>query len=236
MIPRLFWPSVTTAVMLTMTTGLGVWQVERLHWKTELLREIDQGEAAPAQPLPVSPQSPTPPPFTKVRASGLLRQDLQALYGVDVRDTLAGPVMGAYVLEPLERPGADPVIVNRGWVPVDRAQPGSPVDATIEGYVRAPERPGLFSLSDDAAARRFYSLDPAAIAASLGLPHAAPFTLVALGTVPRGTYPEPATEMPRPPNNHLSYAITWFSLSVILVVIFTIFVRQTLRTRVKEPA
>ncbi|HEY0205372.1 MAG TPA: SURF1 family protein [Acetobacteraceae bacterium] len=236
MIPRLFWPSLTTAVMLALTTGLGVWQVERLRWKTELLREIDLGEAAPARLLPASPQSPTPPPFTKVRVSGLLRQDLQVLYGVDVRDTLAGPVMGAYMLEPLERLGADPVIVNRGWVPLDRAQPGSPVDATVEGYVRAPERPGLFSLSDDPTARRFYSLDPAAIAASLGLPHAAPFTLVALGSAPRGTYPEPATEMPRPPNNHLTYAITWFSLSVILVVIFTIFVRQTLRARVKEPA
>jgi len=236
MIPRLFWPSVTTAVMLTMTTGLGIWQVERLRWKTELLREIDQGEAAPALPLPVGPRSSAPVPFTKVRASGLLRQDLQALYGVEVRSTLAGPVMGAFVLNPLERPGADPVIVNRGWVPVDRAQPGSPVDATIEGYVRAPERPGLFSLSDDPVARRFYSLDPAAIATSLGLPSTAPFTLVALGDVPPGAYPEPAAAMPRPPNNHLSYAITWFSLSVILVVIFAVFVRQTLQTRVKEPA
>ena len=236
MIPRLFWPSLTTAVMLAMTTGLGTWQVERLRWKTELLREIDQGEAAPAHLLPDSPQSPTPPPFTKVRVSGLLRQDLQALYGVDVRETLTGPVMGAYLLEPLERPGTDPVIVNRGWVPVDRVQPGSPADATVEGYVRAPERPGRFSLSDDPAARRFYNLDPAVIATSLGLPHAAPFTLVALGSTPRGVYPEPATEMPRPPNNHLIYAITWFSLSVILVVIFTIFVRQTLRARVKEPA
>lgn len=236
MIPRLFWPSLTAAVMLAMTTGLGVWQVERLRWKTELLREIDQGEAAPAQRLPASPQSPMLPPFTKVRVSGLLRQDLQALYGVDVRDTLAGPVMGAYMVEPLERPGADPVIVNRGWVPMDRVQPGSPVDATVEGYVRAPERPGLVSLSDDPAARRFYSLDPAAIAASFGLSRAAPFTLVALGSVPPGVYPEPATAMPRPPNSHLTYAITWFSLSVILVVIFTIFVRQTLRARVEEPA
>ena len=59
---------------------------------------------------------------------------------------------------------------------------------------------------------------------------------MALGDVPPGAYPEPATAMPRPPNNHLSYAITWFSLSVILVVIFAVFVRQTLQARVKEPA
>ena len=231
---RLVWPSVTTAAMLALTTGLGVWQVERLRWKTELLRAIDAGEAAPAVPLPAGLQAPAP--FTKVRIAGRLRQDVQGLYGVEVRSTLAGPVMGAYLLSPLERPGADPVIVNRGWVPVDRVPAGGPVDADVEGYVRAPERQSLVGLSDDPKARRFYSLDPAAIAASFGLPRAAPFTLVALGAVPPGTYPEPAAAMPRPPNNHLSYAITWFSLAVILVVIFSVFVRQTLRARIKEPA
>ena len=235
-IRRLLWPSVTTAVMLALTTGLGVWQVERLRWKTELLREIDQGEAAPAVALASGPGAPAPAPFTKVKVSGVLRQDLAALYGVEVRSTLAGPVMGAYLINPLERPGADPVVVNRGWVPVDRVPTGGPVDAGIEGYVRAPERASVIGLSDDPAARRFYSLDPAAIAASLGVAHAAPFTLVALGRVPPGTYPEPALAMPRPPNNHLSYAATWFSLALILVVIFSLFVRQTLRARVEEPA
>ena len=227
---RLLWPGVMTVIMLALTTGLGIWQVERLHWKTELLREIDAGEAAPAVPLTADPK-----PFTKVRVMGRLRQDLQALYGVEVRSAQAGPVLGAYVLNPLERPGADPVIVNRGWAPLDRVQSGTPVDATIEGYVRAPEKPVRFGAADDPAARRFYALDPGAIAASLGLPRAAPFTLVALGGAPPGTYPEPARALPRPPNNHLSYAITWFGLAASLLVIFAIYARRTLRQAV-EPA
>lgn len=228
---RLLLPGLMTAAMLAATTSLGVWQVERLHWKTDLLREIDLGEAAPAVPLPADPQ-----PFTKVRVAGRLRQDLQALYGVEVRSAAAGPVLGAYLLNPLERPGADPVIINRGWVPLDRPQPGGTVDAVIEGYVRAPELPVRFGAADDPAARRFYALNPAAIAASLGLPRAAPFTVVALGDTPPGTYPEPARVLPRPPNNHLSYAITWFGLAASLLVIFAIYARRALRPTVKELA
>ncbi len=219
------------AAMLAATTGLGVWQVERLHWKTELLREIDRGEAAPPIPLPAAPQ-----PFTKVSVSGRLRQDLPALYGVEVRSTAAGPMMGAYLLNPLERPGADPVIVNRGWVPLDRAQPGPPVDASIQGYVRAPEQPVRFGAADDPAHKRFYALDPAAIARALGLARAMAFTVVAMGDTPPGIYPEPARSLPRPPNNHLSYAITWFGLAASLLVICAIYARRALRAPIEEPA
>ncbi len=222
---RLFWPSLTTAVMLALTVGLGVWQVHRLAWKTALLAEIDRGEAAPAILLP-----PDPRPFTKVRVFGTLRQDLTALYGIEVRATLAGPVMGAFLLNPLERPGADPVIVDRGWVPTNAPRDTAPVQATVEGYVRAPERPIRFGAADDPAARRFYALDPAAVGASLGLPRVAPFTLVALGRVPPGAFPDPAEALPRPPNNHLVYAVTWFGLAATLLVMFSIFVRRTMKT------
>ena len=226
---RLLWPGLTTAAMLALTLGLGIWQVQRLAWKTALLAEIDRGEAAPAIPLP-----PDPRPFTKVSVSGTLRQDLAGLYGIEVRTTLSGPVIGAYLLNPLERPGADPIIGDRGWVPADAPHGGTPVQATVEGYVRAPEHPIRFGAADDPAARRFYALDPAAVGASLGLPRVAPFTLVALGHAPPGTFPDPAETLPRPPNNHFIYALTWFGLAVALAAVFGVFVRNTMKDQPKE--
>ena len=50
-------------------------------------------------------------------------------------------------------------------------------------------RPGWFSATDDPAARQFYTLDPAAIGAALGLPRVAPFILVALGPAAAGALP-----------------------------------------------
>lgn len=223
---RLLWPGVTTIAMLVLAIGLGVWQVQRLAWKTNLLAEIDRGEAAAAIPLPADPQ-----PFTKVRVAGLLRQDLAALYGVEVRTTPTGPVLGAFLLNPLERPAADPVMVDRGWVPADAPRDTTPVIATVEGYVRPPEHPVRFGAADDPAARRFYALDPAAIGASLGLRRVAPFTLVALGNAPPGSYPEPAQALPRPLNNHLVYAFTWFGLAAALVAVFGVYARKLVKAQ-----
>jgi surfeit locus 1 family protein len=216
---RLLVPGLSTLVMLAILLSLGVWQVHRLAWKTAILDQIARAEAAPGVPLPADPQ-----PFTKVRVEGRFRDDLAALYAAEGRDLRTGPQMGAELIVPLERPGADPVLVDRGWVPVTPPFPKAPPGVAIaEGYVRPEEHPGMFSATDDVAGRHFFTLDPQAIGAALGLAKVAPFTVVAMG--PPGM-PDPAKELPRPPNNHLTYALTWFGLAVTLLVIFLIYARK----------
>ncbi len=207
--------------MLALAIGLGVWQVHRLHWKTALLAEIDRAEAAPPVPLPAQPAA-----FEKVTVTGRFRDDLAASYGSEVRSTAAGPALGARLLMPLERDGGPPIIVDRGWLPehVTVRDEGA-VD--VVGYVRPRETAGWLSPKTDLAARRFWALDPAAIGAALGLGEVAPFTLVALAST--GGAPDPAHTLPRPANDHLAYAATWFGLAACLVGIFIVYVRRTLR-------
>ena len=219
---RLLFPTLLTVLMLAILIGLGVWQLQRRVWKLGLLAAIDHAETAPAIPLPDHPTQ-----FAKVRIEGHIQEDRQALYAADVRDLPGGPTMGARLIEPMDRPGADPVLVDRGWLPTG-ATP-APASSFVEGYVRAPETPGTFSAKDDPAHHRFYTLDPAAIGAALGLPRVAPFTLIALGPVVPGVFPQPATALPRPPNDHLNYAFTWFGLAATLAVIFTLYARKVLR-------
>lgn len=207
--------------MLTLTVSLGFWQIERLGWKRALLAEIDRGDATRSVPL-----SATATPFSRVASEGTFAAGI-ARYGAEVRVTPHGPAMGAHVLGVLERPGAIPVVVDRGWAPIDWVVEAPLGPVRIDGYVRPPETASWSAARDDIAQRRFFTLNPALIGASLGLGHVAPFTLVALGSP--GSFPEPATALPRPPNDHLSYAITWFSLSAILLIVFVIFARQVLR-------
>ncbi len=217
-----------TAVMLALLLWLGTWQLQRLAWKTELLAAIDRAEAAPAAPLPAHPE-----PFSKVRVEGRFLTDIRALYGVAVHDTGQGPKLGAELLMPLQpTDGGPPVLVDRGWMPQsrDQALPLPTGVVQVEGYVRPPDRRGVFSPRDDVAGHHFYTLDPAAIGAALGVPALRPFTLVAIGA--RGAdeyYPDPARHLPRPDNNHLSYAITWYGLAAALVVIFLVYARKVLR-------
>jgi surfeit locus 1 family protein len=217
-------PAATTSVLLAILLSLGVWQLERLSWKRGLLAAIDQAEAAPAVPLRLNPSQ-----FEKVRVQGHFLADHAALYGDQLRDTAQGPVIGAQLLMPLERAGAPTVLVDRGWI-AEHANPPTPSgEVSVEGYVREAEHPHWFSAPDDPGNRRFFTLDPQAIGRALGLGDVAPFTLVVLGSASSRQVgvPVPAERLPRPPNDHLSYAITWFGLGAVLAVVFGVYAAKS---------
>ena len=222
---RLLLPALASLPVLALLLGLGTWQVQRLRWKTELLERIAASEAAP--PVPLGPAAPDA--YAKALATGRFDHAREALLGVEVR----GTTLGAHLLTPLLRPAAAPLLVDRGWVPLER---GAPVlrpegEVAVTGYIRPPDRREWVSAQDDPAGRRFYTFDPAAIGAALGLPGVAPFGLVALapeGAAP-GALPIPARSLPRPTNSHLGYAITWYGLALALVGVFIAFARRRLR-------
>lgn len=209
--------------MLAVLIGLGTWQMRRRAWKRALLAEIAVAEAAPGVPL-----APGVAPFTHVTITGTLRPD-HVLYGAEVRDGPRGQVLGAQLIEVLDaasgpNPGR-PVLVDRGWVDTASVPPTPAAPVTVDGFVRPPERAGLLSATDDPAARRFWTLDPTKIAVALGVA-VPPFTVVALGPA---SLPDPARGIPRPPDNHLNYALTWFSFAAILMIIFVLYARKALR-------
>ncbi len=220
-------PGLTTLVMLIVLLGLGTWQVYRLRWKEGILAQIAMAEAAPPVPL-----GPTPAPYTKVSVTGRFLFDRAVEFGAEVRDTSAGPTMGYYQIVPLEREDAPTILVNRGWVPQKREAPLDEPDGvvTVTGYVRAAEAAQWFSPTDNAPERQFYTLDPRTIGAAVGVVSPAPFTLIVLGPAMPAAYPAPAQHLPRPPNNHLSYVITWYGLAVALVVIFIVWIRKAPRS------
>jgi surfeit locus 1 family protein len=208
--------AIATAIALAILSALGVWQLHRLAWKQGLLAQIDTAEHAP--PVPLAATTTAPALFTRVTASGTLRGEPHALYGSEVQ----GNHLGAQLVEILERDHAPPLVVVLGWVATDRGKL-HPVSgpATITGYIRLPEQPNWLSAADDLEGRHFYTLAPATLATALGAPDAAPFTLVALGPAPASpSAPIPADALPRPVNNHLQYAFTWFGLGAALLGVF----------------
>ena len=223
---RLAWPGLATVAMLAILLALGTWQVRRLAWKEALLDRIAQAESAPAVDLPANPST-----FQKVRIRGRLRTDLSAWYGAEVRETATGPQLGAQLIQPLAREGAPAVLVDRGWAPSSYSPPANSRggEVTIEGYVRPAARPAWFTPTPDAAARHFFALDPPAIGVALGLRDVAPFVLVALGPADTTAVPIPAAHLPRPPNNHLGYAITWYGLALALLLVFGSWARTAFR-------
>jgi surfeit locus 1 family protein len=209
--------------MLPILIGLGTWQVERLRWKTALLAELDRSAAEPPVALSENPR-----PFTRVRVQGRFVLGPQASLGAEVRPVGQRPEMGARVIAVFTPESGPPLLLDRGWAPSGLIATTTPPAGivTIEAYVHPGERPGWFAAADDPATRRFYTFDPVAIGKALGIQSPLPFSLVALGAAEPGQFPQPARAPPRPPNNHLIYALTWYGFAIILVVIFVLWSRK----------
>lgn len=218
---RLLLPGLMTAAMLAILLGLGTWQMQRRAWKAGMLAAINAAEANPAIPMPAAPA-----PFSKVMAEGTLApQSPTARYGAELRRGQ----MGAHLIVPLRLADGRVVLTDLGWLADGAAPPLPAAPLRVEGFIRPGETAGWAAATDNLATRRFYTLDPAKIGLALGQPTVAPYVLVALGSAAPGQ-PEPAVHLPRPPNDHLSYALTWYGLAAVLAVIFLVHARKVLRS------
>lgn len=218
---RLLVPTLVFLPALAILLLLGTWQWQRLGWKTDMLARIDAAERSGPVPL-----GPAPEPWIRVEATGRFDHARQATLGVEVR----GNLLGTHLIVPLLRDGLPPVLVDRGWVPMERAVPVAQPEGEqhVVGYIRPAEQAGWASATDDPAGRRFYTSDPQVIGAALGIAAPAPYVLVALGQAEG--LPQPARTIPRPPNNHLGYVVTWYGLALALTGVFAAFAWRRLRS------
>jgi surfeit locus 1 family protein len=219
--------AIAVMVMTVILTGcllaLGTWQVNRLTWKRDLVARVEERAHASPVEAPAASEWPalTDPAqyeYRRVKITGTFRhQDEVQVYTV----TDLGP--GYWVLTPLERQDGTRVIINRGFVPTDKrapeTRPEGEMAGTVEivGLMRAPETGGLFLRTNDPQNDRWYSRNIAQITTAKKIDNAAPFYIDADATANPGGFPVGGKTMLTFPNNHLSYAITWYILAGMVV-------------------
>lgn len=223
---RLIWQAVATVIAFLLLVALGVWQLDRRATKLDLLERIAAAEAAPSTPLPLAVDASMVDAFRRVSAEGLLDHSRALFWRLEPR----GSQGGTFLVVPLLREGAAPIWTVLGWIPerlVTEAPKAPPVQARVEGFLRPPGPRALFAPTDDTVTRRFFTLDPAAFSRASNLPEPVPGALVALGPAPApGQFPDPARTLPRPSNDHLTYAFTWFGLAGALVAVALVHFRR----------
>ncbi|MFN7114262.1 MAG: SURF1 family protein [Alphaproteobacteria bacterium] len=209
------------ALMLATLIALGVWQLQRLAWKTELLGRIEAQMQLPPAPLPAKIAVPADWEYRNVALAGAF--DPNAVFWIRPR-TENGKV-GAHMVagfRPAE--GGLPVFVNLGFVPeglMDKT--AVPHGKTVEGVVQIPYK-SFFTPDNDPVRGDWYWSDIPALAAAAGYETAAP---VIVTVPPHGQgYPAGFAVSANIRNNHLQYALFWFSMAAILMVVFTLSQRE----------
>ncbi len=218
-------PALFTLLIGGVLVGLGVWQLRRLAWKNAIIATIDTRAKAPAQALPPPSAWPGLKPadyeYRHVTLTGTYINDEEAPV---FRSSADGP--GYLILTPLRLREGGTVIVDRGWVPTDRKSTASHAAGnpdgivTLAGLMRGPEARNAFTPADNPDKNTYFTRDPAEIARHFGLADAAPFTVDADATPIPGGWPRGGATEVNIPNNHFSYAMTWFGLALGLFGVF----------------
>ncbi len=218
--------------------GLGTWQVERRAWKLALIDRIESRVSAPALPAPGPAEWPGIDAASAEYRHVALRG--RFLPGPD-RLVLAATSRGAgfWVLAPFRTEAGFLVLVNRGFIATDqrdpsaRAAPAGP--QTLTGLLRITEPGGGFLRSNDPSAGRWYSRDVVALAADLGIDRdpggVAPYFVDAAAGPDPAALPVGGLTVISFHNNHLVYAVTWFSLALMLAGASTYLIREEWRAR-----
>ncbi|WP_391481478.1 SURF1 family protein [Nereida sp. NH-UV-3] len=191
------------AILLT----LGNWQMNRLAWKEGVLTEIDARIAGPVSELPQTPD-PTRDRFAPVQVSGnYTGEHLRVL--VSQKQVGAGYRHIAVLVTSAGR-----IMIDRGFQSLlDDQAPRLTGDVAVEGNLHWPSEVDGYTPEPDLAKNIWFARDVDAMAKAL---NTRPVLVIARAVAPT----DPAVS-PLPvssdaiPNDHLNYAITWFSLAIV---------------------
>ncbi|MBB5073652.1 surfeit locus 1 family protein [Bartonella callosciuri] len=212
-------------------SALGVWQIQRLDWKTNLITSANQRIHLP--PIKAPPQNQwahvtfEKDEYRPVIITGKFLKNKNILVTAVSQDTT-----GYWVLTPLQTADNTLTFVNRGFIPMDARNDfqnseqlhtnDSPhqhsvtdtKQTTIIGLLRMSEKNGFFPRKNNPDNNLWYTRDLPAMAQKLGLSTVAPYFIDAgKKTATQAALPIAGLTIVHFPNNHLVYAITWFILA-----------------------
>mmetsp|Transcript_24818 Transcript_24818/g.64414 ORF Transcript_24818/g.64414 Transcript_24818/m.64414 type:complete len:322 (+) Transcript_24818:151-1116(+) len=152
---------------------LGVWQLQRRQWKTELIQERQRMLAEP--PVDLFGLDIGPTEYLPVRTSGSFQHEASLYVGPRVKSEMGTATPGYVVITPLYSPEwHKSILVNRGWVPEawrgspEAAQPAGNV--TVAGVIRRSEAPNAFVPDNQPGKGQWFWIDAPSMAEACHLP------------------------------------------------------------------
>jgi surfeit locus 1 family protein len=234
--------TVFTVAGVAILAGLGVWQLDRKTWKENLIATVTARLVRAPENLPPRPKwneaKQADDEYRRVNFSAEFLEGEEALVytnGSAFRPDIHGA--GYWVFAPARLPGGSIVVINRGFVPLNRKDPAARVEGAphgttdIIGVLRWPEPRGTFTPADEPQNNVWYARDAPAIAAAKKWDSAAPFYVEQEAPVPPGGLPSPGKLSLTLPDNHLQYALTWFGLALGLAGVYVVWLAGRLRQR-----
>lgn len=208
---------------LAVLIALGVWQLQRLAWKEDILAQINARLTAAPAALPDTPTE-ARDRWQSVALSGrFLGAELPVLA------SRKGEGAGYRLIAAFETEAGRKILIDRGFVaePALKSLPAPAGAAQITGNLHWPDEKDSYTPAPDAGRGLWFARDLGPMAATLGTE---PVLVVARTVTPAspGVAPWPV-DSATIPNDHLQYAVTWFGLAIVWAGMTLLFIGRNWR-------
>jgi len=208
MTKRMIFPIILGLTGIAILLYLGTWQVQRMAWKNAMLAQIEARIAADPIPLPAKPN----PEF-----DNRLSVRIKATIGFDEAHVISSTKQGGpgflVIVPALTKPAGRRILIDMGFIPeAQKNTVRKPQDVTIIGNILWPNEVDSFTPDPNMEKNIWFARDTGKLSKHFGTEN---FLIVArtIEVGDYGTTPQPIGL--NIPNNHLEYAITWFSLALV---------------------
>lgn len=206
--------------IFTFIVGLGFWQLNRLQWKENLIAQIDARKNSAFVDLTEEMLEDQQSEFLNVRISGEIVKNSR--HFLTTKNPNNASEFGYNVFDLLNT-DLGLILVNRGYVK-EKIIPKNQY-ITIYGVLRNFEKTPFIGIKNDISKKSFIYVDYNDFKKSLKVQNLAKFYIYSVKEIPPSSLliTEPKYELL---NHHLQYAITWFSLAFIFLLVTIIKLRS----------
>jgi surfeit locus 1 family protein len=223
MLRKILFPLILGLAGCGVLISLGLWQVERLAWKKDILAGIDTRLAAAPAPLTLFVTE-AADEYTRVTLTGTpAGEELHVL----VSGTEAGT--GYRVISRFETT-LGPILVDQGLLAIDnKAAPSLVTEMQIDGTLIWPDDQNAQTPDPDLGANIWFARNVETMSAALDT---RPLMVVATRTTPADPR---LTALPvntaTIKNDHFEYAVTWFLLALVWAIMSFYLILRTTRPK-----
>ena len=213
-------PNIVVLFLIIALVLLGNWQVRRLEEKRNFIQNIENNIKNPAKLLK---NLNTPPPlYSKIKISGKFLSNKNIfLYG---RRSASLEKDGYYFFSAFAAEDGNTYMVSRGWMPQTIKNNFNSVKSTSEGTelieaITLPsEKRAAFVPKNDLKNNIWFTMD-LNMATDITESNVTDFYLMQINStnLPQEIKPLQTTYLNKVRNDHLEYAITWYSLAICLL-------------------
>ena len=212
LIKALIFSSLAMIILLS----LGTWQLERLRWKSHIISTMNKH-------ISLSPKEINASVINDIKNYNYRRIKLEGTYIYNKNITIYSKVLngkvGRHLIIPFKTKFGY-ILINKGFIPkdynIDLAFAEKAKNISINGIVKFQQNINYFTPKNNLITNEWYYINLDEISKFLNIP-LMDFYLIEEDN-PKERYPVGSQYNLKVPNDHLQYAITWFSLAIALSI------------------